>query len=84
MIQELIDNGSQLSGINLEYYKILKKSVKTYSVNWEVISGFSSYPIPTFISVCPECLDENKWHTTGLLPGSITCKKCNEKFVVII
>ena len=33
-------------------------------------------------STCPNCDHVNEWSTTGMLPGHITCKKCDEKFNV--
>ena len=33
-------------------------------------------------STCPNCDHVNEWSTTGMLPGHITCKKCDGKFNV--
>lgn len=76
----LLSNG--FSGINLKYYELLKITSNTTYIGCEVIDFgmFHNSSVPTYISDCPYCENKVKWRTTGLIPLSLKCEKCNGEF----
>lgn len=70
----------QLSGtLDFINCKPLSKSLICKRINDKYFEFHKGY-VPTFISICPKCHEENEWSTTGILPMCHTCRKCNEKF----
>jgi hypothetical protein len=61
---------------------ICQKMLSKSDVNMG-LKEIDGYGLVTVIhSTCPNCDHVNEWSTTGMLPGHITCKKCDEKFNV--
>lgn len=72
----------EISGYNITNWAVLPKSKNTFSIGDEMVAIILDKltPVPTFISVCPFCETDNKWRTTGALPGFIECQNCHQKF----
>ena len=72
------DTTFQLSGFDFNKIKLLPKRKGSQSIGLEYTEFFGL--VPTIIEVCPFCENKVKWRTTGLIPMSLKCDKCNQDF----
>lgn len=72
-----------ISGVWVETIPLLKSKSTTY-LGLENTMDFPSKNfqsmVPTYISICPICDNEQKWKSTGVIPYHIQCKKCKSHF----
>lgn len=68
------------SGFDFNRINLLPKSKESKFIGSELSETFGY--IPAYIEICPKCNNEVKWRTTGAIPMSLKCDKCNQEFKV--